>query len=134
MHKAIVDAPNLTSRAMNTHLGSHPRGSTVAAYSKRYAEAADSSDEMAAHLHKSYDYSGAANQLDRGTGEYSSMHQMVSYNLGAEHPASKALGDMVSSRHDLASSYRQTVGLHKEDTDTRFDEIMKNTNLGKQFE
>lgn len=134
LKKAVEDAPNLALVTINSHLANHPRGGTVAAYSKRYAQGANAGDEMAVHLHKAYDYSGAANQMDRATGEFESMHHMMAYNLGAEHPAVKTLGDMIATRHELASSYRQSVGLGQEDTDKKFNDIVQNHNRGQQFE
>ena len=136
MDNMINEAPESIRNAMLKHFNSLPNGhrhKIAGFFSKKYVEGGNTSDDLAAAAHRHHDYSGAAKHLDDANGEYAELHHMLAYNMGASHPLVQQVGEFVTGRHEMTSAYRNTVGLHKEDIDKRFGDIVGNLNIGQQF-
>lgn len=133
---ATVGAVNDFIESCNSHFQTLPRGHrhlVAAVYGKKYLQEATIKDELAAASHRDRDYKTAANSLDAANDEFAGMHQMMAYNMGVDHPLVKKMAEFRQTRDEMTSAYRKTLGLHEDDLNKRFNDIVGNLNIGQQF-
>jgi hypothetical protein len=94
-------------------------------YVRKYFSDANLHDSLAVGLHHDKEYTNAAGNLDAGNEDIAKIAQVLSYNFGADHPLAKQTAEYHNSRYDATSQYKQMLGLNKEDTNRRFDDLMR---------
>ena len=110
------------------------RHQQVAPHLNKYMEHAAMSGHFFSAAHHDNNYQEASHHLENVQEAMKAMHQVAHYQTGPLSALTKSFGDTMPKFHAAADDYREAAGTNAPALGSRFEEIMKNSNLnGQQF-